>query len=51
VLAQTYDYMDRSHTDEGHLVIFDRTKKKSWEEKIYKKERSYQGQTIIVWGM
>lgn len=50
-LAQTYDYMDRTNTDEGHLVIFERMKKKSWQEKIYKQERSYQGQTIIVWGM
>jgi len=50
-LPQTYDYMDRSHADEGHLVIFDRTKTKSWDEKIFKKEKSYEGKMIKVWGM
>ena len=50
-LEQTYDYMDRSNTDDGHLVIFDRTKKKSWDEKIYQREESYEGKTIKVWGM
>ncbi|MGB0384364.1 MAG: AAA-like domain-containing protein [Ardenticatenaceae bacterium] len=50
-LPQTYAYMDRSKTDEGHLVIFDRTKKKSWDEKIYKRSESYQGKAITVWGV
>ncbi len=50
-LAQTWAYMDRCGTTEGHLVIFDRTKGKSWAEKIFRREEIYQGQTITVWGM
>jgi len=50
-LSQTYDYMDCSNTDEGHLVVFDRAKKKSWDEKIFQREESYQGKMITVWGM
>ncbi len=50
-LAQTWQYMDQCGTSEGHLIIFDRAKDKSWEEKIFREERGYKGQTIVVWGM
>jgi hypothetical protein len=50
-LEQTWAYMDRCGSREGHLVIFDRTEDKSWEEKIFKREEPYQGHTIKVWGM
>jgi hypothetical protein len=50
-LAQTYGYMDRCGADEGHLVIFDRNEKKSWDEKIYSEEKSHKGKLIKVWGM
>ena len=36
-LKQTMKYMDRGNTDQGHLVIFDRSKGKSWEEKIFRR--------------
>ena len=45
-LAQTWGYMDRCGTDQGHLVIFDRHPQKSWEEKIYRQEEPYRGKTI-----
>ena len=32
-LAQTADYMDRSDTSEGYLVIFDRTPDTPWEKR------------------
>jgi len=32
-LAQTADYMDRSDTSEGYLVIFDRTPDAPWEKR------------------
>ena len=37
--------------DEGHLIIFDRSQSKSWEERI--RHRPYQqgSHTIMVWGM
>ena len=37
--------------DEGHLIIFDRSKDKTWEERIWHKPCQYQDKTIIVWGM
>ena len=50
-LQQTAEYMDTSHATEGHLVIFDRTPNKSWDEKIYQRTESFDNKTIHVWGM
>ena len=36
--------------DEGHLIIFDRSKEKTWEERIWHRPCSYQGKTIMPWG-
>lgn len=50
-LVQTAQYMDTSHATEGHLVIFDRNPKKSWDEKIYQRQEIVDNKTITVWGM
>ena len=50
-LEQTGAYMDRAGTDSGHLVIFDRRKHISWEEKVFRQERVLDGKRIAVWGM
>ena len=51
-LRQTYEYMDTVGTvDEGHLIIFDRSKEKTWEERIWHKPYQYNEKTILVWGM
>ncbi len=50
-LQQTWDYLDRCGAEEGHLVIFDRTPGKSWEEKLFQRQGSIHGRTIQVWGM
>jgi hypothetical protein len=50
-VRQTWEYMDHCGATEGHLVIFDRGKEKSWEEKIFRKEETYKGKRIGVWGM
>ncbi|MBT9439703.1 MAG: AAA family ATPase [Desulfobacterales bacterium] len=50
-LSQTSNYMDKCGTDEGHLVIFDRSKEKIWDEKIFQQEEMYQQKKIKVWGM
>ena len=51
-LRQTVDYMDRvGSVDEGHLIIFDRSKTKTWEERIWHQSCNYQGRQIMVWGM
>lgn len=49
-LAQTSDYMDTCGSDEGHLVIFDRSVK-AWDEKIFRRVESYGEKRITVWGM
>jgi hypothetical protein len=50
-LAQTWEYADRCGAGEAHLVIFDRDPAKPWEEKIFRREESYRGTPITVWGM
>ena len=50
-LQQTCAYMDRCGTSEGHLVIFDRTPAKSWEEKLFRRQEQSDGKIITVWGM
>ena len=50
------DYMDRAGTAEGHLLLFDRTSGKPWEEKIFRRQEvhgdeSHPQKTITVWGM
>ena len=50
-LQQTAEYMDLSGSKEGHLVMFDRDVKKSWDEKIYHKIEKTSGKTIEVWGL
>ncbi len=50
-LKQTWNYMDKCGTEQGHLIIFDRSKKKSWEEKIFCRPEEYEGLPITVWGM
>ncbi|MBF0303256.1 MAG: ATP-binding protein, partial [Desulfamplus sp.] len=50
-LTQTLQYMDRCGTDDGNLLIFDRTKDKSWEEKIFYKEEQIGVKTVRIYGM
>ena len=51
-LEQTVGYMDLvGSVDEGHLIIFDRTQEKTWDERIWHKPYDYNGRTIMVWGM
>lgn len=41
----------RLGADSGHLVIFDRTAERSWEEKIYRRDEEHAGRGITVWEM
>ncbi|MBM4255559.1 MAG: ATP-binding protein [Deltaproteobacteria bacterium] len=50
-LEQTRQYLDRCGAAEGHLVIFDRTPGKPWEEKLFQRKETVQGAVIQVWGM
>ena len=50
-LARTRAYMSRCAAAEGHLVVFDRTAGKSWEEKVFRREETVGDAEITVWGM
>lgn len=50
-LKQTWEYMDTANTQEGHLLVFDRTLEKAWEDKIFRELHTYRNQAIVVWGM
>ena len=50
-LAQTADYMDRVGSDEGYLVVFDRTSDTTWDQKIFVRQERHGEHRIGVWGM
>lgn len=50
-LKQTHQYMDTCGTTEGYLLIINRTKKRSWKDKIFKQEKIFKGTKILVFGM
>ena len=50
-LEQTRAYMDRCGAAEGHLVVFDRTEGRAWEEKIFRRAEAEGGVPVTVWGM
>ena len=50
-LQQTWQYMDRCGAQEGHLVVFDRTPGKAWDEKLFQRSESVNNTTIQIWGM
>ena len=50
-LEQTRAYMDRCAATEGHLVIFDRTADKPWNDKVFCHTENAAGVPITVWGM
>ena len=41
----------RCGAHEGHLVVFDRTEERSWEEKLFRREEVADGTPNTVWGM
>ena len=48
---QITKYMDVSQAKEGHLLIFDRDPHLSWEAKLYRRQESFKGYQIDVWGL
>lgn len=48
---QTGAYMDRCGAKEGHLVVFDRSENKTWDQKIFQREEQVEGKNVIVRGM
>ncbi|MDJ0837382.1 MAG: ATP-binding protein [Acidobacteriota bacterium] len=49
-LPQITGYMDRCGTEEGHLILFDRSDR-NWDEKIFKAETTFKGVAVQTWGM
>ena len=44
-------YMDRCGSEEGYLILFDRTPDKSWDEKIFQKTVRHHNRELLVLGM
>ena len=50
-VEQTAAYMDRCGAEAGHLVVFDRSDERSWDEKAFRDVRTAEnGAEIAVWG-
>ena len=51
-LEQTRAYLDRCGAEAGHLIVFDRSPERSWEEKIFRRDApTGAGAPVTVWGM
>ncbi len=50
-LAQLGGYMERCGAAAGHLVVFDRSERRSWDEKLFRREASAGSRRVTVWGM
>ena len=50
-LRQTAAYMDLCGAESGHLVVFDMRPGKTWEERIFTRDREPGQPPITVWGM
>ena len=50
-VTQVLKYADSCGADEVYLVIFDKTKKKSWDKKIFTETREKDGVPVTVFGM
>ena len=52
-LAQTRAYMGRCAAEAGHLIVFDRSTERSWDEKIFRRDAppGAAATRVTVWGM
>jgi hypothetical protein len=50
-LEQIARYADASDAGEAHLVVCDERSNRSWDEKIYEREKMIAGRDIKVWGL
>ena len=51
-VEQTRGYMDRCGAESGHLVVFDRSPSRTWEDKIFRRQESAgDAAPVTVWGM
>ena len=51
-IAQTRAYADRCAAEAGHLIVFDRSPERTWEQKIFRREAPPgMDVPVTVWGM
>lgn len=50
-MNQIVAYMERCDSASGHLVIFDRSEERSWDEKVFRFQESIDGREVMIWGM
>jgi hypothetical protein len=50
-LKQTAVYAATCAADEAHLIIFDRSNEKEWDDRIWERTETVAGREIQVWGM
>ena len=51
-IKQTRAYLDRCGAESGHLIVFDRSAERSWEERIFRRDAPPgAGAPVTVWGM
>ena len=50
-VEQTRGYMDRCGAEAGHLIVFDRSETRTWEEKIFRRAPAGGRPPVTVWGM
>ena len=51
-VEQTAGYIARCKAEAGHLVVIDQREGRSWEEKVFRRQRqSKDGVPVEVWGM
>ena len=50
-IEQTRTYIDRCAAEAGHLVVFDRSPERSWEQKVFRRTaHGGAGSPVTVWG-
>ena len=51
-VEQTRAYLDRCTAEAGHLIVFDRSPERNWEEKIFRRDAPPgTGAPVTIWGM
>ena len=50
-LVQTRRYMDRCGAESGHLIVFDRSPERTWNERVFRRDPEGAGAPVTVWGM
>ena len=49
-LEQVTSYASQVGADEAHLMVFDRSADKPWDEKIWRRDEQFEERRISVWG-